>query len=114
VDVATAALLLGVASGFDNRKPNQDAAAAWAEALGELDPTMCRDAIVDHYTRSREWLMPADVIQAVRRKMAELAPVTAEVPAELQAMDDGPEFDAAYRRWMQTGEIPDPQKQLTA
>jgi hypothetical protein len=54
------------------------------------------------------------VIQAVRRKMAELAPVTAEVPAELQAMDDGPEFDAAYRRWMQTGEIPDPQKQLTA
>lgn len=114
MDVATAALLLGVASGFDNRKPNADAAAAWAQALNGMDPAMCRDAIVDHYSRSREWLMPSDVIQAVRRRMVELQPVTADVPAELQAMEDGPEFTAAFLRWQQTGELPDMQKQLTA
>jgi hypothetical protein len=114
MEAAEAAALLAVAAMFDNRKPDANAAHAWAAALDGMDPELCREAIVEHYRHEHRWIMPADVIKGARKLGVERAPVSAEVPAALQAMDDGPEFDAAYRRWMQTGEVPDAQKQLTA
>lgn len=62
-----AAALLGIAASFDNRKPDPDAALAWSVALTGLRFEDCRDAIVQHYIRSKEWLMPTDVIGAVRK-----------------------------------------------
>lgn len=64
---AEAATLLAIAAGFDNRKPDADAATAWAMALDGLRFTDCRDAIVAHYRSSSEWLMPVMVRDAVRR-----------------------------------------------
>ena len=71
---AEAAALLAVAAAFDNRKPDPDAATAWALALDGWRFEDCRDAIVAHYRRSREWIMPSDVIggvQAIRNERLE-------------------------------------------
>jgi hypothetical protein len=67
---AEAAALLAVAAAFDNRKPDPDAAQAWALALDGLRFLDCRDVIVAHYRRSNEWIMPAHVISEVRRLRA--------------------------------------------
>jgi hypothetical protein len=64
---AEGATLLGVAAAFDNRKPDADAATAWAMALDGLRFVDCRDAIVAHYRNETEWIMPAMIRAAVRR-----------------------------------------------
>lgn len=68
---AEAQMLLGIAASFDNRKPSEEAATAWAVALDGADFADCRTAIVNYYRTKREWLMPSDVLEGVvtiRRK----------------------------------------------
>jgi len=65
--ITEAAGLLAVAAAFDNRKPDADAAQAWAIALEGLSFSDCRDAIVAHYRRTNDWLMPNHVITGVRK-----------------------------------------------
>lgn len=65
-----AAALLSVAAAFDNRKPDPDAATAWAVALDGFNFVDCRDVIVAHYRASNDWLMPNHVIGAVKRLRA--------------------------------------------
>lgn len=67
---AEAQVLLSMASAFDNRKPDSDAAKAWSVALDDLRFEDCRLALIDHYRTSTEWLMPAMVRTAVRRMRA--------------------------------------------
>lgn len=62
--------LLTVCASFDGRKPNPDTVPAWMAALGDLDFTPARDAVVAHYQESREWIMPADIRVRVRRDRA--------------------------------------------
>lgn len=62
-----AAALLTVAAAFDNRKPDADAAKAWAAALGEMPFVDCRDAVVAHYRKTTDWIMPAHVLERVQR-----------------------------------------------
>jgi hypothetical protein len=64
---AEAATLLTVAAAYDNRKPDADAAQAWALALDGLRFIDCRAVIVAHYQRSGDWLMPHHVIAEVGR-----------------------------------------------
>lgn len=64
---AEAQMLLGIAASFDNRKPSEEAATAWAVALDNIRFVDARDAIVAHYRTSSEWLMPQKVISEVRR-----------------------------------------------
>lgn len=64
---AEAGALLTIAAAFDNRKPDADAATAWAAALDGLRFHDCRDAIVAHYRASSDWLMPQKVITEVKR-----------------------------------------------
>jgi hypothetical protein len=62
-----AAALLTVAAAYDNRKPDEDAAKAWAMALDGFRFHDCRDVIVAHYRVSTDWIMPAHVIGAVKK-----------------------------------------------
>lgn len=73
-----------------------------------------RRAVVEYYRADRRWMMPADVMDGVRRivKERQMARQSVDLPPELESMDDGPEFTAAYLRWQRTGEVP--QGQLTA
>lgn len=76
---AEAQMLLGIAASFDNRKPNEEAAVAWSHALAGVRFVDARDAVVEHYRTSSEWIMPAQVIAAVRRvrskRIADHAPL---------------------------------------
>jgi hypothetical protein len=62
-----AAALLGAAAAFDRRKADDDTAKAWSIALGNLPFVDCRDAIVQHYRKTDDWLMPSHIITAVRK-----------------------------------------------
>jgi len=64
---AEAQVLLSMASAYDNRKPDPDAAKAWAAALDDLRFEDCRAAVIEHYKTSTEWLMPAMVRATVKR-----------------------------------------------
>lgn len=78
-----AGALLTVAAAYDNRKPDADAAQAWALALDGYNFHDCRDVIVEHYKKSREWIMPFDVLTAVKRlrtKRLHEAPVLTPPP----------------------------------
>jgi hypothetical protein len=61
--------LLAIASAFDNRKPNEAQAIAWAEVLDGLDPRDCVEAIKGHYKESKEYLMPAHIVARARMMM---------------------------------------------
>jgi hypothetical protein len=91
-----AAALLTICAAYDNRKPDPDAAKAWAMALDSYRFEDCRAAIVTHYRTSREWIMPADVITAVKRtrtgRLEDAAPCP---PAGLD-----PDDTSAYTRWL--------------
>jgi len=68
---ATAAALLAYASAFDNRNVTPEAATAWSEALAPyVNLTDGKAAIVEHYGRTRDWIMPADINAGVKRTRA--------------------------------------------
>jgi hypothetical protein len=94
---AEAAALLGVAAAFDNRKPDADAAQAWSRTLDGLRFQDCRDAIIGHYKRTNDWLMPSHVIAEVKRirhkRVMEFGPI--DPPASLDPSDTG-----AYHDWL--------------
>lgn len=64
---AEASALLTIASGFDNRRVDPDVARSWAVALDGVRFQDARDAVVAHYRASREWLMPAHILDTVKR-----------------------------------------------
>ncbi len=91
---AEAQVLLSMAAAYDNRRPDPDAAKAWAAALDDLRFDDCRVALIQHYRSSTEWLMPAAIRTAVRKLRAkridEHPPLTPP-----PGLDDGQE-----RRWL--------------
>lgn len=97
-----AAKLLTLAAAYDNRKPDPDAAAAWAAALGNLSPRDCNHAIVAHYRESSEWMMPVHVITRVRAMRVErMKAVWNLTPPESLGELDGDEHTRAYLAWLQ-------------
>lgn len=64
---AEAQILLSMAATVDNRKPDEDAAKAWAAMLDGVRFEDCRVAVVEHYKGSSEWLMPSKIRADVKR-----------------------------------------------
>jgi hypothetical protein len=97
-----AAALLAVASGIDNRKPSAEAAESWAKTLKSLPLEDCREAVYDHYRESTDFLMPAHIVERVRKirtaRLADMGDV--QPPAAIEAIQDPDEFDRAYRAWL--------------
>jgi hypothetical protein len=99
-----AAALLTIAAAFDNRKPNEEAATAWAAALNGLPFDDCRDAVLEYYREEREWLMPVEIVKRVRKKHHERIEAGLkgiQPPASVDAIEDHDEHDRAYRAWLQ-------------
>lgn len=63
---AEAQVLLSMAAAVDNRKPDEDAARAWAALLDGLRLDDCRAVVVAHYRESSEWLTPAIIRAKVK------------------------------------------------
>lgn len=91
--------LLAVAASFDNRKPDKDAAVAWGVALGDLPWVDCRDAVLEHYGQTSEWLMPAHVKAIVGRlRSRRIAAAGDLVPPDFSSLGDREE--PATREWL--------------
>lgn len=80
-----AAQLLTVCAGIDNRKPSAETARLWAAMLNGLPYAACERAVLAHYAESREWIMPADIRNRVRRDRA--AAITHDEALELPPHD---------------------------
>lgn len=65
--LADTARLLSLVQSLDNRKVDAVVAAAWHSLLEPYDLEDCAQVVREHYSRSRDWLMPADVIAGARR-----------------------------------------------
>lgn len=88
---AQTAALLAMCAAYDQRTIGQADVAAWHAALDGIHPDDARAAVVAHYRRSRERIMPADVVAAARRARADrLAAGPEPVP------DADPSDPAAY------------------
>lgn len=90
-----AAALLTIAAAFDNRKPDADQAKMWALALDGIRFEDARDVIIAHYRRTRDWLMPVDVSDGVRRLRHARLDAYGPIPAPV-GID--PDDTDAYRR----------------
>lgn len=99
---ADAAELLALAAAFDNRSTSEVAARAWAEALNpNVTLVDGKRIVVEHYARTRDWIMPADINAASRTmRLSRLDRMqTPEPPSSLDA-DDVPAqlaWQRAYR-----------------
>lgn len=94
---AEAAALLTVAAAFDNRKPDADQARAWAMALDGYRFEDCREAILEHYRTSRDWMMPIDVIARVRKLRNDRITAYGLLPDPPADID--PDDTEAIQRW---------------
>ncbi len=65
--------LLGICAAYDNRNVDDSALYAWFRVIGDLPYGACETAVIEHYSNSREWIMPADVRKHVKREQRQLA-----------------------------------------
>lgn len=108
---AEAQILLSMAATVDNRKPDEDAARAWAAMLNDLRFEDCREAVIAHYRVSTEWLMPSMVragVKAIRdNRIREFGPF--EPPSDLDPADYSPWLGNMLRR-IADGDTFDPEE----
>lgn len=88
--------VLTVAAAYDRRTIGQADAIAWHAAIGDLPFRDARQAVIDHYRESTDWLMPAHVrerVDAVRFGRLRQNPIPPPPPELL----DNPQ---AYREYV--------------
>src|SRR5450830_1307829 len=95
---------------FDNRTPTRIAAEAWAAALADVRLPDAKAAITEHYSGTRDWIMPADVRVGVQRirneRLAKHGPVLPNIDP-----DDVAAYQAERRRliaMIADGHTPEP------
>jgi hypothetical protein len=64
------AQLLAFCAAFDRRTVGEADAMAWHTVLGHIPYEQAREAVTAHYSNTREWIMPADILQRVRKARA--------------------------------------------
>jgi hypothetical protein len=110
--------LLGLMALADNRKPPKDEEGRkamitfWLSMVGDLAYADAAQAVQEHYQESRDWIMPADIRQRVRRiRDARLKAVPEPVPPP-ELLEDAD----AYRKWLrkETKRIADGKPDLRA
>lgn len=61
------AIMLGHVASYDRRTIGETDVLAWHAALKDLDLEDAIEAIVEHYSESRDWMMPVDVLNGCHR-----------------------------------------------
>jgi hypothetical protein len=64
------ALLLALCASFDRRTVGDADVRAWQTVLASIDYEQANEAVLAHYAESRDWIMPADIRQRVRKARA--------------------------------------------
>lgn len=93
--------LLTMASAFDRRTVGEADVIAWHLVLKDVDYAQAQAAVAAHYSDTRDWIMPADIRQRVRRtRDTQAADIQGPgLPAEIPDADpdDIPAYLAAIR-----------------
>jgi hypothetical protein len=97
--LADAYELLAVAQSFDRRTVGDFDAESWRRAMHGLDLDDCKQAIVEHFTLSTDWLMPAHVRHGVMRIRRDRL----ERTKEYEPPDADPDDPITYQRALQAG-----------
>ena len=64
--------VLAACAAFDNRRPDPVALRVWSGALGdEISVEDAVNAVVEHYSQKRDWIMPSDVMSIWKRVRGE-------------------------------------------
>lgn len=71
MNMAEAARLLSACAAYDRRTIGDVDVMAWHKALGGLEFTDALEGVSQHYTRTKDWIMPSDVIAEVKIIRAE-------------------------------------------
>lgn len=58
--------LLAVVAGCDQREASQMSVLSWHEILADIPIEEARAAVPIHYGRTRDWLMPSDIVAIVK------------------------------------------------
>ncbi len=90
---ATVALTL--AASFDNRQVSEAGARAWAEIMPHIGLEDAKNAIIQHFATSREYLMPVDVIRLVNAMRAERTR-SIELPIPPRELADYPQAESQW------------------
>lgn len=107
------ARLLALVQAFDNRKVDELVVAAWQPLLAITAFDDACDAVREHYARTSDWIMPADVLAGVKRIRADrLDRAPLAVPAA--DPDDVPAYlaDLRAQRHRDAGALVLDQRQL--
>jgi hypothetical protein len=84
---AETAELLSLAASYDRRTIGEADVHAWHAALGHYEFDDCRDALIEHYRSSTEWVLPAHIRRVVvSRNNTRSGPL--ELPANAVPMPD--------------------------
>lgn len=85
--------LLALISAYDNRQFNEETTAAWYDLLGPYTLAEAKHAVKKHYSETRDWLMPADVLRIIKtERRARLAKVETIVPSRADMTDTAAEL----------------------
>lgn len=100
---ADAARILGIAAVYDRRTVGELDAKAWADALDDLDPRECAEAVRQHFRESTAWLMPARVREIVNRHRLEMARHShdAKVLAGIAAATEAHDRERAHAAYLE-------------
>jgi hypothetical protein len=97
VNIAEAADVLAMAAAFDSRTVGKADILAWHAVIGHLEPSEARDAVVAHYSETRDRIMPVDVLTRVTKLRAlRIAHAGPEAVPDADP-DDVPAYQAALR-----------------
>ena len=90
--------LLTMASAYDGRKPAEVTTRAWAAALDDnITFADAKTIVIEHYARTRDWIMPADVNAASRQIRHARTSVMAS-PQPPETLDGIPAREQAWTR----------------
>ena len=91
------AVLLGMCAAYDSRTVGESDVVAWHAILDKYHLADAREAVIEHYTRSRDRIMPADVVAAARKARSDRV-MRRMQDIDLELDDDTPQSDVFARR----------------
>ena len=90
--------LLAQVAAYDRRTVGEADVEAWHTVLADIPLADAVQAVSDHYRRSRDWIMPAEVLATARRLRGYRLEHAARAPHPDVDPNDVVEWLAAYRR----------------
>ncbi len=78
---------------YDNRQVTKEVSTAWYDLIHPYTLDEAKYAVKKHYSETRDWLMPADVLRIIKtERRARLAKVETIVPSRADMTDTAAEL----------------------